>query len=183
VRCPKCSEHKSRVINSRQGREGREVRRRRHCEECGHRFTTRERLDEKFPKIAKRDGRREEYARGKLEGGIQKSCVKRRVSEEAIQRLVERVERRLAEGGEAEVASDALGGFVLDELRALDLVAASRFASVFRDFKSAADYESFFAAQAEAAGPEQSAEPPQSAEPAESAESADSPEPAEPPER
>jgi transcriptional repressor NrdR len=133
------------VIDSREARDGEEIRRRRECDECGRRFTTRERLDEVLPKIVKRDERREEYDRAKLEHGIQKACVKRPISENAIQRLVDRVERRLGEAGEAELSSDRLGALVLEELSALDPLAAARFASVFRDFKTAADYDAFFA--------------------------------------
>jgi transcriptional repressor NrdR len=145
VRCPYCNDPGNRVIDSRETREGREIRRRRECEECGRRFTTRERVEVVLPKIIKRDERREEYDRAKLEHGIQKACVKRPISENAIQRLVDRVERRLGETGEAEVASERLGSLVLGELTALDPLAAARFASVFRDFKTAADYDAFFA--------------------------------------
>jgi transcriptional repressor NrdR len=133
------------VIDSREARDGQEIRRRRECDECQRRFTTRERLEEVMPKIVKRDERREEYERAKLEHGIQKACVKRPVSENAIQRLVDRIERRLGESGEAELSSEALGELVLSELVALDTLAAARFASVFRDFKTAADYDAFFA--------------------------------------
>lgn len=97
------------------------------------------------PKIIKRDERREEFDRAKLEQSIQKACVKRPISENAIQRLVDRVERRLGEGGEAEVESDLIGDLMLEELIALDPLAAARFASVFREFTSAADYDAFFA--------------------------------------
>lgn len=145
VRCPYCSDVSNRVIDSRLTRDGREIRRRRECDECGRRFTTRERVEEVLPKIVKRDERREEYDRAKLEQSIQKACVKRPVSENALQRLVDRVERRLAETGDAEVASAFVGDCVLEELVALDLVAASRFASVFRHFEDAADYDAFFA--------------------------------------
>ena len=133
------------MIDSREARDGEEIRRRRECDECARRFTTRERLDDVLPKIVKRDERREEYDRAKLEHGIQKACVKRPISENAIQRLVDRVERRLGESGEAEVSSDRVGGLVLAELSTLDPLAAARFASVFRDFKTAADYDAFFA--------------------------------------
>jgi transcriptional repressor NrdR len=145
MRCPYCGCTSDHVIDSRETREGQEVRRRRECDECERRFTTRERLDEVMPKIVKRDERREEYERAKLEHGIQKACVKRPISENAIQRLVDRIERRLGEGGEAELSSEALGALVLAELVALDPLAAARFASVFRDFKTAADYDAFFA--------------------------------------
>jgi|SRR5262245_53991527 len=145
MRCPFCSCTSNRVIDSRETRDGAEIRRRRECDECRRRFTTRERLDEMMPKIVKRDERREEYDRSKLEHGIAKSIVKRPISETAIQRLLERVELRLGEGGEAEVSSQRLGELVLGELIALDPLAAARFASVFRDFKTAADYDAFFA--------------------------------------
>jgi len=145
MRCPFCSCTSNRVIDSRETRDGVEIRRRRECDECRRRFTTRERLDEVLPKIVKRDERREEYDRSKLEHGIAKASVKRPISETAIQRLVDRVELRLGEAGEAEVSSDRLGELVLAELIALDPLAAARFASVLRDFKTAADYDAFFA--------------------------------------
>ena len=145
MRCPFCNCTSNRVVDSRETQGGEEIRRRRECDECQRRFTTRERLDEVMPKIVKGDERREEYDRAKLEHGIQKACVKRPISENAIQRLVDRVERRLGEMGEAEVSSDRLGELVLAELVTLDPLAAARFASVFRDFKTAADYDAFFA--------------------------------------
>jgi transcriptional repressor NrdR len=151
MRCPFCSCTSNRVIDSREAQGGEEIRRRRECDECQRRFTTRERLDEVLPKIVKRDERREEYDRAKLEHGIGKACVKRPISENAIQRLVDRVERRLGELGEAEVSSDRVGELVLAELTALDPLAGARFASVFRDFKTAADYDAFFASLDEAA--------------------------------
>lgn len=151
MRCPYCGEPSTRVIDSRDNRDGLEVRRRRHCEECERRFTTRERLSVAAPKIIKRDERREEYERAKLERSIHKACVKRPVSENALERLVDRIERRLAESGEAEVSSESVGDMALEELCALDTLAASRFASVFRDFKNADDYIRFFDAAGKAA--------------------------------
>ena len=145
MHCPFCNDPSNRVIDSRLTREGQEIRRRRECDECGRRFTTRERIDVLVPKIIKRDERREEYDRAKLEHSIQKACVKRPISENAIQRVVDRVERRLGETGEAEVESDLIGDLMLEELTALDPLAAARFASVFRDFTSAEDYDAFFA--------------------------------------
>jgi transcriptional repressor NrdR len=145
MHCPFCNDPSNRVVDSRLSREGQEIRRRRECDECGRRFTTRERIDVLVPKIIKRDERREEFDRAKLEQSIQKACVKRPISENAIQRLVDRVERRLGEGGEAEVESDLIGDLMLEELIALDPLAAARFASVFREFTSAADYDAFFA--------------------------------------
>ena len=151
MRCPYCSDEGSRVIDSRLAREGNEIRRRRECIECGRRFTTRERVDEVMPKVFKRDERREEYQRGKLLAAIEKACAKRSVSTDAIERLVDRVERRLQELGEKEVSSGTIGEQVMQELRVLDSLAAARFASVFRNFETAADYERFFASVEDAA--------------------------------
>lgn len=145
MRCPYCGRTESRVVDSRVTREGEEIRRRRECEECARRFTTRERVEEVTPKIIKRDERREDYDRAKLVSGVRKACIKRPVSENAIERLLGRVERRLQETTEAEVSTAVLGDLVLQELASLDAVAAARFASVFRRFESAADYARFFA--------------------------------------
>jgi transcriptional repressor NrdR len=145
MRCPFCGEVSNRVIDSRLTRDAHEIRRRRECDECERRFTTRERIEEIQPKIIKRDERREEYDRAKLEHSIQKACAKRPVSEHAIQRLVDRVERLLPETGEAEVSTAFVGQLVLEELIVLDPIAAARFASVFRRFESAKDYADFFA--------------------------------------
>lgn len=144
MRCPVCGDSDNKVIDSREVSERGEIRRRRACRECGHRFTTRERVEESFPKVVKRDGRREPYARDKLLAGIVTACVKRPVSTEATLRLVDRVERRLQESGEQEVSSHFLGERVIAELRATDAMAAVRFASVFRGFEGAGDYAAFF---------------------------------------
>jgi len=133
------------VIDSRLGRDGAEIRRRRECIECGRRFTTRERVEEILPKVCKRDERREDYERDKLVAGIQKACEKRPISADAIERLVDRIERHLQESGEKEVPSGLIGERVMDELKRLDPVAAARFASVFRNFQSVDDYTAFFA--------------------------------------
>jgi len=133
------------VIDSRIARDGAEIRRRRTCGECGRRFTTRERVDEVMPKVCKRDERREEFRREKLLAAVQKACEKRSVSADALERLVDRVERHLQELGEKEVSSQLVGQRVMEELKQLDALAAARFASVFRDFQGAEDYEKFFA--------------------------------------
>jgi transcriptional repressor NrdR len=145
VRCPYCADQTSRVIDSRLGREGTEIRRRRACNECGRRFTTRERVDGVLPRVCKRDERREEFQREKIVAAVQKACQKRPVSVDDVEKLADRVERHLMELGEKEVASRLIGERVMDELKALDALAAARFASVFRDFQGAEDYERFFA--------------------------------------
>jgi transcriptional repressor NrdR len=133
------------VIDSRLGRENTEIRRRRECIECGRRFTTRERVDEVLPKIVKRDERREEFRREKVLEALEKACQKRPVSADALDRLVERVERQLQDHGEKEVSSRIVGERVMQELISLDALAAARFASVFDDFQGAEDYQAFFA--------------------------------------
>jgi len=132
------------VIDSRLARDGLEIRRRRECDECGRRFTTRERVEEILPRVIKRDERREEFNRNKLLRGVEHACVKRPVSAEAIGRLLDRIERELQESGEREVTSDYIGRRALEELAAIDVLAGVRFASVFLDFSSPADYEAFF---------------------------------------
>jgi transcriptional repressor NrdR len=151
MRCPTCGHAENRVIDSREARDGSEIRRRRECLECGRRFTTRERVEEILPKICKRDERREDYDRRKLVLGIQKACEKRAVSADAIERLADRIERQLQDLGEKEVPSRLVGERVMEELKRLDPVAAARFASVFRDFQGLEDYTAFFA-EIEAAG-------------------------------
>jgi transcriptional repressor NrdR len=148
VQCPYCNDLSNRVIDSRLTREGQEIRRRRECDECGRRFTTRERVEEPVPKIVKRDERREEFSRAKLEHSIQKAVVKRPISENAIQNMLDRIERRLAETGDSEVSTRVVGELALEELSAVDAIAASRFASVFQDWKTPAEYEAFFATHA-----------------------------------
>jgi len=132
------------VIDSRLGRDGNEIRRRRECLECERRFTTRERVEEVFPKIVKRDERREDYQREKLLTAVQKACEKRPVSALALEQLVDRVERHVQELGEREVTSGLIGQRMMEELVGLDHLAAARFASVFLDFQGADDYRRFF---------------------------------------
>ena len=143
MRCPSCGNEANRVIDTRLSRDGEEIRRRRECEECGRRFTTRERVERALPKIIKRDARREDYSREKLQRGLQSACVKRPVSADALSHLVDGVERWLQERGDAEVASRDLGERLMDELKLLDRLAAIRFASVFEEFESTDDYAAF----------------------------------------
>ncbi len=144
MRCPYCTDSSNRVIDSRLGRDGSEIRRRRECLECGRRFTTRERVEEVLPKVVKRDERREDFWRGKILVAVRKACEKRPVSADELDRLVDRVERGAQELGEKEVSTRAIGERVLAELVELDTLAAARFASVFRNFENADDYAAFF---------------------------------------
>lgn len=145
MHCPFCGDEANRVIDTRLARDGEEIRRRRECFECRRRFTTRERVELVLPKIIKRDERREDYDRAKLLTGVERACEKRPVSIDAIERLVDRIERRLQETAEKEVPSRYLGERAMEELTALDPLAAVRFASVFRNFQSTEEYAEFFA--------------------------------------
>jgi transcriptional repressor NrdR len=145
MRCPYCADDSNRVVDSRLGRDDTEIRRRRECQECGKRFTTRERVEDVLPRIVKRDERREDFDRRKLVASLVKACAKRPVPVVALERLTDRIEKRLQESGEPEVPSDRLGAWVLDDLVQIDTLAAARFASVFRDFQNAEDYAAFFA--------------------------------------
>jgi transcriptional repressor NrdR len=133
-------------MDSRLARDETEIRRRRECQECGRRFTTRERLEATLPKIVKRDERREEFSRPKLLTSLEKACAKRPVSIDALERLADRLEKRAQEYGETEVSSRQLGEWILNELGEVDAMAGARFASVFRRFESLADYRAFFEA-------------------------------------
>ena len=146
MRCPFCGDTANRVMDSRLARDETEIRRRRECQECGRRFTTRERLEAMLPKVVKRDERREEFSRPKLLTSLEKACAKRPVSVDALERLADRLEKRAQEHGETEVSSRQLGEWVLQELGEVDTMAGARFASVFRRFESLADYRDFFAA-------------------------------------
>ncbi|MFI5216704.1 MAG: transcriptional regulator NrdR [Candidatus Limnocylindria bacterium] len=126
MRCPYCSDAVNKVIDSRLGRDGAEIRRRRECLECGRRFTTRERVEEILPKVIKQDGRREEFQREKLIAAIGKACQKRSVSADDVEKLVDRLERASQDLGQKEVESSWVGQRVLDELVRLDPLAAAR---------------------------------------------------------
>ena len=144
MRCPFCASEENRVIDSRLGPDRMEIRRRRECESCDRRFTTRERVEAVTPKIIKRDMRREDFSREKVLGSIETSCSKRPVSANAIGRLIDGLERNLQETGEKEVSSHFVGEFIMQGLLEIDAVAAARFASVFDDFQGPEDYERFF---------------------------------------
>ncbi len=146
MRCPFCGDTTNRVMDSRLARDETEIRRRRECQECGRRFTTRERLEAMLPKVVKRDERREEWSRAKLLTSLEKACAKRPVSIDALERLADRLEKRTQEFGETEVSSRQLGEWILEELGGVDAMAGARFASVFRRFESLSDYRAFFEA-------------------------------------
>jgi transcriptional repressor NrdR len=135
VRCPFCAASEDRVIDSRQSKDGREIRRRRECEGCDRRFTTYERVEEALPVVVKADGRREPFDRNKIEKGLTAAAAKRPVSTEKLAELALKVERELSESGEKEIKSSDIGERVLPYLRSLDEVSYVRFASIYRDFR------------------------------------------------
>lgn len=135
MKCPFCQTPDSKVIDSRLSGEGDLIRRRRECEKCQKRFTTYERVEDVLPVVAKKDGRREIFDRLKVVHGLKKACEKRPVSMDAIETLVNKIERELQESGEKEVSSSAIGEMVMEALHQVDAVAYVRFASVYRSFK------------------------------------------------
>lgn len=135
MKCPYCPEKETKVVDSRESKDGDLIRRRRECERCGKRFTTYERVEEPLPAVVKKDGRRETFDRLKIAGGVKKACEKRPVGMPVIDEVVDRVERWAQDLGETEIASTAIGEKVMSELQVLDQVAYVRFASVYRSFR------------------------------------------------
>ena len=140
MRCPFCGHLEDRVVDSREAQDGQATRRRRECLGCGRRFTTYERVEESLPALVKKDGRREAFDRRKVVEGMRRACQKRPVSQERIDEMATRVERRLQELGEREVPASAVGELVMELLRAEDPVAYVRFASVYRDFRDVGEF-------------------------------------------
>ena len=135
MKCPFCSQVDDKVIDSRTAREGEVIRRRRECLSCKRRFTTYERIEESLPVVVKKDNRREPFDRMKIMSGLKKACEKRPVSSAALEASVDRIEKRIQDMGETEVAGRVVGEEVMKELHQLDPVAYVRFASVYREFK------------------------------------------------
>lgn len=143
MRCPFCAHDDSQVKDSRPTEDNTAIRRRRQCEGCGARFTTFERVQLREITVVKSDDAREAFDRGKIEQSVTLACRKRGISQEQIGQLVSGVQRQIETLGENEVASRAIGEMVMDGLRQLDAVAYIRFASVYRDFTEARDFEEF----------------------------------------
>ncbi|MEK6758182.1 MAG: transcriptional regulator NrdR [Deltaproteobacteria bacterium] len=142
MKCPFCAYLEDKVIDSRLSQDGCTTRRRRECLKCEKRFTTYERVEETLPLVVKKDGAREPFDRAKVLGGIMKACEKRPVSIEDMERAVGRLEMRLLEGADKEVASSSVGEAVMDEIKRLDEVAYVRFASVYREFRDINEFMS-----------------------------------------
>ena len=137
MKCPKCGADEDRVLDSRAAREGAAIRRRRECAACGHRFTTYEEVDRDELLVIKRDGTRQTFERAKLDKAIRQACGKRKISDEQIRSIIDRVVAKL-DGDE--VPSDRIAEYVMAELHKVDEVAYIRFASVYRQFKDVAQF-------------------------------------------
>ncbi len=140
MRCPYCSKINNKVIDSRLSKDGKVIRRRRQCNECGRRFTTYEKVELSLPMVIKKDGRREPFNREKIIAGIQKACQKRPISIEKIEEFVDSLELYFQELGKKEVPSSEIGEMVINKLKEWDEVAYVRFASVYRQFKDISEF-------------------------------------------
>lgn len=135
MNCPHCQFNDSKVIDSRDSQDGSIIRRRRGCLKCEQRFTTYERIEEPYPAVIKKDGRREDFDANKILEGVRKSCEKRPIPRTTLEALVERVCRSVQELGENEIAAQWIGEKVMTELHGLDEIAYVRFAAVYRSFR------------------------------------------------
>ncbi len=143
MRCPFCAHENSQVKDSRPTEDGSSIRRRRQCEDCGARFTTFERVQLRELTVVKSENRREPFDRAKLERSIAIACRKRPVSVERMERLASSIQRQIETSGASEMPSARIGEMVMGGLKALDPVAYIRFASVYKDFREAKDFEDF----------------------------------------
>ena len=141
MRCPFCGHDDSQVKDSRPSEDNSAIRRRRHCPECGGRFTTFERVQLRELVVIKKSGRREAFDRDKLERSINHALRKRPVERERVERTVTGIVRRLESMGENEIQANVIGELVMQALASLDKVAYVRFASVYKNFREMRDFE------------------------------------------
>ena len=151
MRCPFCAHDDTQVKDSRPTEDNTSIRRRRQCSSCGARFTTFERVQLREVIVVKSGDRREAFDRSKIEQSVTLACRKRGVDQERIDQLVSGIQRQVETAGDGEVASSRIGEMVMDGLRQIDSVAYIRFASVYRDFSEAKDFEEFASTVQEAA--------------------------------
>jgi len=140
VKCPFCGNLDDKVVDSREGKEGEVIRRRRECVNCGRRFTSYERIDEIPYMVVKKDGTRERFERQKVIAGLLKACEKRPVSVSSLEAVANQVESTLQERPDKEISTEEIGALVMDALRTLDAVAYVRFASVYRHFRDIGEF-------------------------------------------
>ncbi len=140
MKCPFCGNLDDKVVDSREGKEGEVIRRRRECVNCGRRFTSYERIDEIPYMVVKKDGMRERFEREKVIAGLLKACEKRPVSVSSLEAVANKVEATLHERPDKEISTEEIGALVMDALRTLDAVAYVRFASVYRHFRDIGEF-------------------------------------------
>jgi transcriptional repressor NrdR len=143
MRCPFCGNEDTQVKDSRPSEDGAAIRRRRFCAHCGQRFTTIERTQLRELTVIKSDARRVPFDRDKLARSIRTALNKRPIQEERIERIINGIVRQLEASGESDIPSKQIGELVMDTLKELDPVAYVRFASVYRNFREAKDFEDF----------------------------------------
>ena len=143
MRCPFCQHEDTQVKDSRPTEDNTAIRRRRPCDSCGGRFTTFERVQLREVTVIKSDGKRQAFDRGKLEQSVTLASRKRGIAQERLDQLVSGIQRQVDTAGESEVPSSLIGELVMEGLRQIDSVAYIRFASVYRDFSEARDFEEF----------------------------------------
>ena len=143
MRCPQCDATENRVVDTRSSRGGRAVRRRRQCTVCDARFTTYEYVEERPIQVLKRSGAVEDFDRSKLVASVKVACAKRPVSASEMEALVDDIEDGLSRQAGLEVPSAQLGALVMERLSPIDRVAYVRFASVYRNFQDAGEFQEF----------------------------------------
>jgi transcriptional repressor NrdR len=140
MHCPFCAHDDTRVVDSRVVEDGSAVRRRRHCDQCGKRFSSYERAELRLPLVIKKDGTRVAFNIEKVRDGMQKSLEKRPVSADDLEKSVHSVLKAVQETNENEISAEIIGDFVMEQLRKLDGVAYVRFSSVYREFKDVDEF-------------------------------------------
>ena len=143
MRCPFCGHTDTQVKDSRPTEEHHAIRRRRFCPACGSRFTTFERVQLRELMVVKKDGQRELFDRDKLARSIFLACRKRPIEDERVEKALNGIQRRLESSGESDISTDTIGEMVMGALIALDQVAYVRYASVYKNFREARDFEQF----------------------------------------
>ncbi|MAZ34559.1 MAG: transcriptional regulator NrdR [Thalassospira sp.] len=143
MRCPFCGHTDTQVKDSRPTEEHHAIRRRRFCPACGSRFTTFERVQLRELMVVKKDGQRELFDRDKLARSIFLACRKRPIEDERVEKALNGIQRRLESSGESDISTDTVGEMVMGALIALDQVAYVRYASVYKNFREARDFEQF----------------------------------------
>jgi transcriptional repressor NrdR len=141
MKCPFCSHSESKVIDSRESRKDKSIRRRRECMSCKKRFTTYEKIEVIPYMVVKKDGSRQPFDGEKILRGLLKACEKRPIPVGKLEEIVEEIEIRVQERPDKEIKASEIGLFVMDKLKSLDKVAYVRFASVYREFKDVLEFK------------------------------------------